>query len=184
MAAPVDVEAAREHIAGLLRALGHGDSSDPELLGTPERVATLLSARFGPPTEPVQLGRIATAPGERGAVYLRGLPFYAFCAHHMVPFFGHIDIAYLPDHSIAGFGAFGRLVEGLSRGPQLQERLAAQLADAIASQLEARAVVVHVVARQMCMELTGHACGAQTGVVAARGLWADAPWPVLAALRA
>lgn len=157
----------------LLSELGHTSSArDPELGGTPSRVAALLRERFSPSEPLPALGRIEN-PGSRAVIAIRALPFHAMCVHHMVPFFGTVDVAYAPASYIAGFGAFERLVEAAARGPQLQERMATRLLTAVVEELAPRAVIVRVEARQMCMELTGAGHRSQTIVIEAAGEWRD-----------
>lgn len=160
----------RDHIARLLDSLGLSTSDDQELAATPERFAELLRERF----VPVDLTGMSTFPageGERGPVVVRNIQFHALCAHHIVPFFGRVHIAYLPDEHLAGFGSFTRLVDEAARGPQLQERMVARIADELQRSLAPRAVLVACEARQMCMELTGSPAHSQTITYASRGLW-------------
>lgn len=140
---------AADSLAAALRALGL--DADPEMAGTPEAVAALL-AEFRP--GPIPLCQPLPS-SSRDLVVLRDLPFHSLCAHHLLPFFGHATIAYLPDQRIAGLGWFPRLLDALARRPQLQERLAGQLADEIERQLKPRGVAVRLVARQMCVEMRG-----------------------------
>lgn len=169
----VDNERIEKIIHELLRELGHIDTAlEPELAATPARVALLLRERFAPWVGLPTLGRIDN-PGGSAVIAVRSLPFHAMCVHHMVPFFGTVDIAYAPDSFIAGFGAFERLVEAAARGPQLQERMTARLVQAIVAELEPRGVVVRVEARQMCMELTGAGHRSHTVVIEGAGAWRD-----------
>lgn len=94
-------------------------------------------------------------------VSLHDLPFYSFCGHHFVPFFGAIDIDYVPNESIAGLGGFMRVIEYYSRRPQFQEQLCAQIAEHLNEDLHPRSVRVRIKARQMCMELQGEGAGIQ-----------------------
>ena len=95
--------------------------------------------------------------------------FASLCAHHLLPFFGTCTLAYRPAGRIAGLGWFPRLVSALSRRPQLQERLADQLAQALTDALAPRSVGVHLVARQLCVELRGPRTSASFEVTALRG---------------
>jgi len=142
--------AAAEHIAAALSALGF--EGDPEMGQTPRLVAGFL-AEFVPDAPAPQLSTFPSAG--RDLVILRDLPFYSMCAHHLVPFFGTATVAYVPDERIVGLGAVPRLLDHLARRPQLQERLGAQLADALAEELSPIALGVRLTARQMCMEMRG-----------------------------
>ena len=152
-----------EHLAQALAGLGLGD--DPEMGRTPELVAALL-AEFRPaPLAPLEL----LATGSHDLLVMRDLPFHSLCAHHLLPFFGTAHLAIRPDGRITGLGALTRMVEALARRPQLQERLAAELADALVSALEPRSVGVRLVARQMCVEMRGARVAASFEVIALRG---------------
>jgi GTP cyclohydrolase I len=143
------VSEAAERMAEVLRSLGF--EGDPEMAGTAERFTEWLgSRRAGAAPEPSVCAMRGEAP-----VVIRGLPFYAPCAHHLLPFFGHVDVAYAPRGKLAGLGWFPSLVAHLSGPPQVQERLAEELAEAIATTLDPKAVVVRVVARHLCMEMRG-----------------------------
>lgn len=146
---------------------------NPEVSQTPDRFAELLIDRFKP-RERERIRALPSTVEASGPIVIGALPFHALCAHHIVPFFGTIDIAYQPGQKIAGFGAFPRLVDTLSRGPQLQEKLAEAIASAIEEDLQPRGVLVRVRARQMCMELTGSPGASHTVVFAARGVFAGA----------
>ena len=142
--------AAAEHLAAALSALGF--EGDPEMGQTPRLVAGLL-AEFVPGGQAPELSTFPSAG--RDLVVLRDLPFYSMCAHHLVPFFGTATVAYVPNERIIGLGAVPRLLDHLARRPQLQERLSAQLADALQAKLDPVALGIRLTTRQMCMEMRG-----------------------------
>ena len=151
-------------MAELLEELGW--SADDEMAATPKKAVELLTT-FAANTEapePTWCVSTSSAP-----VALRGFPFYSLCVHHLVPFFGTVSLAYVPRGRIAGFGWFARLVQHYSRRPQLQERLADELASAVFDGLQAKAVVVRVVARQLCLELSTNHPPAEVVVLVTRG---------------
>lgn len=163
-----------EHLGSALAALGATQASDPELADTARRFARLLHHRFRPDAPRHRLEPLPLESPPTGPVVLRDLPFHALCVHHVVPFFGHVHLYFVPGRSLVGFGAVGRLVDSLCARPQLQERLTDQLAQAIMDDLAPRHVVVASEARQMCMELTG-ACKTGTTIsVAGRGVGSNA----------
>lgn len=136
-------------LGSVLGVLGYLD--DPEAVGTPARLLEVLRS-FAPGREEPHLDTLthpATDP-----VVLRDMPFHSLCVHHLLPFFGTVSLAYLPRGRIAGLGAFPRVVRHFARRPQLQERMGAQIADFLHLRLGGP-VVVHVVARQMCVEMRG-----------------------------
>ena len=105
------------------------DFGDPHLVGTDRRVAQAyaeLCAGLTPGTEP----KLRTFPNtERyaGPLSLTGIPFYSLCAHHLLPFFGTVHIAYHPGDRIVGLSKLARVVEYFARRPQVQERLTEQI---------------------------------------------------------
>lgn len=139
-----------EHIAEALAALGFSD--DPEMIATPAAFTKMLS-EFQPAASPPPITPLPTPSTD--PVILRRMPYHSLCAHHLLPFFGECTIVYQPAGQIAGFGWFPRLLTHFARRPQLQERLAAQLADAIMDALQPGTVGVWLSARQMCVEMRG-----------------------------
>ncbi len=158
------MDEAAEHLRRALHALGY--TGDPELVDTPERVAALLR-EFAPTGA---LEPMSTFPsGGAGPIAIRDIPFHSLCAHHLLPFFGTATVAYAPSGVAAGFGSIARVVEHFARRPQVQERLAEQIADAIHVALAPRGVAVRLVARQLCMEMRGARAGGEAVVLATRG---------------
>jgi GTP cyclohydrolase I len=138
------------HLRAALDALGYVD--DPELGDTPRLFAGLLT-EFAP-GQPRPALTTFPAPGP-DPVILRDLPFYSLCAHHLLPFFGHATIGYVPGAWVAGLGGVARVLQHHARQPQLQERLTRQLAQDLFGTLEPTAITVRLTARQMCMEMRG-----------------------------
>ncbi len=152
-----------DHLRAALAGLGFQD--DPETAQTPERLAQFLR-EFAPGEPPV----LSTFPvTSSGAVVLRDLPFYALCAHHLLPFFGTATIAYMPSDRVGGFSGIARMLQYRSRGPQIQERMAEQLADDMVASMGATGVVVKLSARQLCMEMRGACTPGNIDVFAERG---------------
>ncbi len=151
-------------LRGVLSALGY--DTDPESADTPARLLTVL--RDFAPGQPLPTLDTFAAPAAGDEVQLLALPFYSLCAHHLLPFFGTVDVVYLPVERIAGLGAIARAVRHFSRQPQLQERLGAQLAEHLHVALGAP-VAVRVRARQLCMEMRGVESTGEIVTVARRG---------------
>ncbi len=147
----------------LLSSLGF--SADPECADAADRFATVL--RDFSPGKPLPLLDTFAAPAH-DLVILRALPFHSLCAHHLLPFFGSADIAYVPGERIAGLGAIARALRHFARQPQLQERLGAQLADHLHAALGAPVGVV-LRARQLCMEMRGAESAGTVETLAVRG---------------
>ncbi len=132
---------------------------------TPERVASLYEELFdGLGRDPDEIWGERFASETKGIVAVRHIPFYSVCEHHLLPFFGEVNLAYLPhDGQVAGFSKFVKLVACFAHRPQLQERMTSQLASAIAEGLNAEGVLVVVEAEQLCMTMRDdRAKGTQT----------------------
>jgi len=122
---------------------------------TPQRVAEMYEMLFdgvGKGTEDIWGETFAVESAAEGLIAVRHIPFYSMCEHHLVPFFGEVHLVYLPSPGgVAGFGKFARLVDRIAHRPQLQERMTAQIAEAIEQGLRAEGVLVMTEARQLCM---------------------------------
>ena len=88
-------------------------------------------------------------------IVLRDVPFYSMCEHHLLPFFGSADIGYIPSDRIVGLSKLARVLEILSRRPQLQERLTFEVADAVEKALDPVGVAVRIQAEHLCMTMRG-----------------------------
>lgn len=161
----------------IIEALGE----DPEregLVETPERVASFYAEVFdGLHRDPGDV--IDAFFGEehyQEIVMVREIPFYSMCEHHFVPFHGQAHVAYIPRGRVTGLSKLARLVEGFARRPQMQERLTAQVADALAERLEPLGVMVVVEAEHLCMSMRGvKKPGAKTVTSAVRGTMESEP---------
>lgn len=109
-------------------------------------------------------------------ILVRDIPMWSHCEHHLAPFFGVAHIGYIPNGKIVGLSKLARLVDVFGRRLQVQERLTAQIADAISEVLEPKGVGVVIEARHMCMESRGiRRVGATTVTSAMRGALLDKP---------
>jgi GTP cyclohydrolase I len=109
-------------------------------------------------------------------VMVREIPFYSMCEHHFVPFHGFAHVAYMPDGRVTGLSKLARLVEGYARRPQMQERLTAQVADALYNRLDSLGVLVVIEAEHLCMSMRGvKKPGAMTVTSAVRGVMRTDP---------
>ena len=109
-------------------------------------------------------------------IMVRDIPMASICEHHLIPFVGKAHVAYIPntEGQITGLSKLARLVDGLSRRPQVQERLTAQIADAIVERLEPRGALVVIEAEHLCMSMRGvRKPGAITVTSAVRGSFRD-----------
>ena len=151
---------APDNVAGLVEVLLKELGEDPGrdgLARTPERVADAL--RFftqGYQQDPSEIlsGALFDVDYDE-MVLVRDIDFYSLCEHHMVPFFGRVHIAYIPNKKILGLSKMARLVEVFSRRLQVQERLTMQIAQTLEDVLQPRGVGVVVEAKHLCMMMRG-----------------------------
>jgi GTP cyclohydrolase I len=168
------LEDAARHLAEALRALGV-EPAGPHLEGTPARVAELWAELFSgvDPAQAYELAPFANPDPGESLVLAAGLPFYAMCAHHLLPFFGRAHVAFVPGDRLIGFGAIARVVDVAARKPTLQEQLAQDIADAIEAPLAPRGVAVLLEGRHLCMEMRGSRRRARMESVTWRGVFAS-----------
>ncbi|WP_104640914.1 GTP cyclohydrolase I FolE [Helicobacter bizzozeronii] len=133
---------------------------DPQREGlkdTPRRLeklwGDLMAGYKSNPQEILQGG--FGACGCEGLVMLKNMEFYSLCEHHLLPFFGHISLGYIPNEKIVGLGAIARLVECFSRRLQIQERLSTQIADTFNQVVRPKGVAVVCSAKHLCMAMQG-----------------------------
>ncbi|RMF57167.1 MAG: GTP cyclohydrolase I FolE, partial [Calditrichaeota bacterium] len=109
--------------------------------------------------------------GNSSLITIRDISFYSMCEHHLLPFFGKVEIVYAPENNrIAGFSDFARIVNVYSRRLQIQERMTEQIADAIVRLLQPKGVRVTVEALQLCAAMRGeHRNNVQTVTRCVRG---------------
>lgn len=151
---------------------------DPEregLIDTPKRIANMYEEIFsGLAEDPAKHLEIYFQKEKyEELVLVKDIPFYSTCEHHLVPFVGKAHVAYIPKNGkLTGLSKLARVVETVSRRPQLQERLTATVADTINKKLEPYGVIVVVEAEHMCMTMRGvKKPGAMTVTSAIRGIF-------------
>lgn len=88
-------------------------------------------------------------------VILKKIPFYSICAHHLLPFFGDVSVAYVPGDKIVGLSKIPRIVKYFASRLQVQESFSEELADYLCKKLNARGVLVLIKARHLCLEMRG-----------------------------
>lgn len=157
-----------------VRLLLEGMGEDPNregLVGTPDRVARMFEEIYG------GLGKDATAylsktfeSSSEDLVLEKDIDLYSTCEHHLLPFYGKAHIAYIPNGRVVGLSKLARTVEVYARRPQIQEKLTAQIADAIMECLQPKGVMVVIEAEHMCMTMRGvKKPGTKTMTYACRG---------------
>ena len=151
----IDEHKLRAAVASMLEAIGE-DPGREGLADTPRRVAEMYAEFFdGLDQDPACVLATGFEEGHREMVVISAVPFFSVCEHHFLPFFGTADIGYVPSGRVAGASKLARALDIVARRPQLQERLTAQLADAIVEALRTEGVGVVISAEHLCMTLRG-----------------------------
>lgn len=165
------------HVRGILTELGL-DLTDPNLRETDIRVAKLYTEMFHglvEGNEPL----ITTFPNDEcytGMVMEKEIPFYSMCSHHLVPFYGHAHIAYVPNGKLVGLSKLARILEFYAKRPQLQERLTEQVLTFLEEKLNPIGAMVVIEARHLCVEMRGvKKPGAVTVTSGIRGIFHEKP---------
>ena len=170
----VDKEKVISAVRLFLEAIGE-DPNRKGLIETPERVARMCDDLFGGVNEEpgTHLSKQFLEPDSE-LVIEKDIVFYSMCEHHLLPFFGKVHIAYIPNGKIAGLSKLPRTVETFSRRLQLQEHMTVQIADAIEDHLTPKGVMVVVEAEHTCMTMRGvKKPGVKTVTIATKGLFSD-----------
>ena len=164
----------RKKIEKAVKLLLEGMGEDPGregLVDTPRRVAGMyeevLAGMDADATE--HLSRQFNVEGS-DIVIEKDITFYSLCEHHLMPFFGKVHIAYIPEGKVVGLSKLARTVEVFARRLQLQEQLTRQIADAIEENLSPKGVMVVIEAEHTCMTMRGvKKPGSQTVTTVTRG---------------
>ncbi|MCY6957692.1 GTP cyclohydrolase I FolE [Clostridium brassicae] len=160
----------KEAVKMIIEAIGE----DPEregLLETPDRIAKMYSEIFSGMNEDPVSHLLKQFSVENDDIILeKDIYFYSMCEHHFLPFYGKAHIAYIPNGKVAGLSKLARTVEVYAKRPQLQERMTAQIADAIMENLDAKGAMIVIEAEHMCMTMRGvKKPGAKTSTIVTRG---------------
>ena len=106
--------------------------------------------------DPVETLSLFTSENHDEMIVIKDIPFYSMCEHHLLPFWGHVSIGYIPGNDkVTGFSSLVRLVETVAKRQQLQERMTTTLADVIEQKLKPLGVMVVIKARQLCIAMQG-----------------------------
>ncbi len=144
------------HMESILRQLGEDPARDG-LQRTPQRVEKALRyLTSGYQADPAKIVNGALFDVDYDEVVIvRNIEFFSMCEHHMLPFFGKIHVAYLPNKKVIGLSKIPRLVDVFARRLQIQERLTQQIAQTIQSLIDPAGVAVVCQARHFCMMMRG-----------------------------
>lgn len=150
------IELIASHYREILNLIGENPDREG-LIRTPERAAkALLYITSGYNSDPVQLAHKAIFKHEGSKiVVVKDIEFYSMCEHHILPFFGHISIGYIPDGKIIGLSKLPRIVECFARRLQVQETLTAQICDFLTKEIPNKGVIVACTAGHLCMKMRG-----------------------------
>jgi GTP cyclohydrolase IA len=175
-AGDVDLPRIERAVREILLAIGEDPDRDG-LLDTPARVARAYAEQFaGLRQHPEDVLTTVFDADHDELILVKDIEVYATCEHHLAPFFGVAHVGYVPNSKgqITGLSKLARLVDVYARRPQVQERMTAQIADALMGVLEPRGVVVVVEAEHLCMTMRGvRKPGAKTVTSAVRGDFRD-----------
>ena len=164
-----------EGVKLILEGIGE-DLTREGLVDTPERIARMYEEIFAGMEEDVSvhLGKRFHVDDNQ-MILEKDISFYSMCEHHLLPFFGKVHIAYVPDGEVLGLSKLARCVETFAKRPQLQERMTAQIADAIVSHVHPKGVMVMVEASEhLCMTMRGvKKTGSKTVTCVTRGCFTD-----------
>lgn len=149
-------ERVKDLVTQLLTEIGE-DPNREGLRDTPRRVAEVFEClTSGYKSNPDDIVKNAAFTAEaNNMIILRDIEVYSLCEHHMLPFFGKCHIGYIPSKTVLGISKVARVVDCYARRLQMQERLTAQIADAIRSSVDAEGVGVVMECRHLCMMMRG-----------------------------
>ena len=150
------IEGLKDCCGKMLELVGE-DNQREGLLKTPERVArAILDTTAGYNEDPEAILRAAMFKEDYSQmVIVKDIDFYSLCEHHILPFFGKVHVAYIPNGYITGLSKIARVVEVFSRRLQVQERLTLQIKECIQKTLNPLGVMVVVEAQHLCMQMRG-----------------------------
>lgn len=156
-------------IRQLLVELGENPNREG-LIGTPKRIAEMYEEIFSGYKMNSELD--VSFSEETNAIIARDIQFYSMCEHHMLPFYGRIHIAYVPNGKVFGLSKLVRLVEKYSRRMQIQERLTTEIADEV-SKRGVSGVIVIAEGEHLCMKMRGVRNNNSIMTIAYRGVFEE-----------
>ncbi len=170
----VNQDKIKEAVKLLLEGIGE-DVTREGLVDTPERIARMyaeiMSGMDEKPEE--HLSKVFSVDNNE-MVLEKDIVFYSMCEHHMLPFYGKVHVAYIPNGKVVGLSKLARTVEVYAKRLQIQEQMTAQIAEAIMECLAPQGVMVVAEAEHMCMTMRGvKKPGSKTVSIATRGVFED-----------
>ncbi len=173
----MDIDKIKKAVELILEGIGE-DPHREGLQGTPERVANFYAEIFsGLKKDPKKEIRVFTTTNNDEMIIVRDISFTSMCEHHLLPFFGHVHIVYIPDdNKITGFSSMAKVVDTMSKRPQLQERMTTEIADYLIEAIKPKGVMVVIEAEHMCMTIRGvKKPGSKVLTSAIRGIMRQGP---------
>lgn len=172
----IDQNKIKKAVTLLLEGIGE-DVTREGLADTPDRIARMYEEIFGGMQEdPADHLKKVFHVESSEMVIEKDITFYSTCEHHMLPFYGKVHIAYLPDGKVVGLSKLARTVEVYARRLQLQEQLTEQIAAALWEHIQPKGVLVMVEAEHLCMNMRGiKKPGSTTVTIARRGAFQTDP---------
>lgn len=170
----MDHEKIKEAVRLLLEGIGE-DVNREGLKDTPDRIARMYEEICQGMNEDAKehLSKVFTVDHDE-MVLEKDIVFYSMCEHHLMPFYGKVHVAYIPDGKVVGLSKLARTVEVYAKRLQIQEQMTGQIADAIMEYLSPKGVMVFVEAEHMCMTMRGvKKPGSKTSSIALRGVFAE-----------
>ncbi len=153
---PIDEEKVKTAIRLMLEGIGE-DPDREGLKDTPMRIVRMFKEIYaGVGVEPAEKLTLFTSVNHDEMIVVKDIPFFSMCEHHLLPFWGHVSIGYIPgNNQVTGFSSLVRLVETIAARPQIQERMTTELADVIVNRLKPLGVIVVIKARHLCIAMQG-----------------------------
>jgi len=171
----MDKKKIEKAVRDILEAIGE-DPKKKDLLETPKRVAEMYEEIFaGISRDPEKELEVILDQKHHEIILLKGIPLYSVCEHHLLPFLGKAHVAYIPKNGrVTGLSKLARVVDTLSKRPQVQERLTTQIAEIIMAKLKPLGVMVVIEAEHLCMSMRGiRKSGTLTVTSAVRGIFKE-----------
>jgi len=152
----IDKDIIKKGVNLILEGLGLDPTSE-SLKDTARRAADFYQQFFvGLSRDPRDKLKLYHAENRDEMIIAKGIHFFSMCEHHFLPFFGYVHIAYIPqNNTITGFSRLVQVVELISRRPQIQERMATEIAETLVDVLQPKGVLVVVEAEQLCLTMRG-----------------------------
>ena len=172
----VDKKSIEHAVIEILTAVGENPNREG-LKETPARVANmceeLMKGLHQKPEDEVKIFQEDSIEESENWVIVKNIPIYSLCEHHLMPFFGSATVIYVPDqHKVIGLSKIARVIDIISKKPQLQERLTDEITQVLQKQINPKGVFVFIEAEHLCVTMRGiKAIGTKTETTSCRGMF-------------